>query len=60
MPQVTVYVRNADIEKWKSLVKKSEFLHKALIHDDVVKAIAGNTCKHGAAMGLCKFGCKKK
>lgn len=30
MPQVTVYIREEDIDKWKSLVKKSEFIHNAL------------------------------
>jgi hypothetical protein len=30
MPQVTVYVREKDIAKWKALEKKSEFLHQAL------------------------------
>ena len=30
MPQVTVYVRSEDLEKWKAVEKKSEFIHKAL------------------------------
>lgn len=30
MPQVTVYIREQDLEKWKALPKKSEFIHKAL------------------------------
>lgn len=30
MPQVTVYIREEDIEKWKALEKKAEFIHKAL------------------------------
>lgn len=30
MPQVTVYVREEDLPKWKALEKKSEFLHHAL------------------------------
>lgn len=30
MPQVTVYIREEDIEKWKAIEKKSEFIHKAL------------------------------
>lgn len=30
MPQVTVYVRNEDLAKWKALEKKSEFIHNAL------------------------------
>ena len=31
MPQVTVYIREEDIDTWKSLDRKSEFIHKALI-----------------------------
>ena len=30
MPQVTVYVRDEDLDKWKAIEKKSEFLHRAL------------------------------
>lgn len=30
MPQVTVYIRKEDIESWKSVDKKSEFIHNAL------------------------------
>lgn len=30
MPQVFVYVRNDDLDKWKAVEKKSEFLHLAL------------------------------
>lgn len=30
MPKVTVYVRKADIAKWKSVKKKTEFLSNAL------------------------------
>lgn len=30
MPQVTVYVREKDIAKWKALEKKSEFISEAL------------------------------
>jgi hypothetical protein len=30
MPQVTVYIRERDLEKWKAIEKKSEFIHKAL------------------------------
>lgn len=30
MPQVTVYIREEDIEKWKAINKKSEFIHQAL------------------------------
>lgn len=30
MPQVTVYIRSGDLDKWKTLEKKSEFIHNAL------------------------------
>jgi hypothetical protein len=30
VPQVTVYIREEDIEKWKTIQRKSEFIHKAL------------------------------
>lgn len=30
MPQVTVYVRVDDLDTWKSIKKKSEFIHNAL------------------------------
>lgn len=31
MPQVTVYIREEDLELWKAIEKKSEFLHNALM-----------------------------
>lgn len=30
MPQVTVYIRKEDMERWKKIDKKSEFIHNAL------------------------------
>lgn len=30
MPQVTVYIRKDDLDKWRALEKKSEFIHNAL------------------------------
>ena len=30
MPQVTVYVREEDLDAWKAIEKKSEFIHEAL------------------------------
>lgn len=30
MPQVTVYIREEDLLKWKSIEKKSEFMHLVL------------------------------
>jgi len=30
MPQVTFYLRKEDLDKWKSLSKKAEFIHNAL------------------------------
>lgn len=31
MPQVFVYIRNEDIESWKSIDKKSAFVHDAIL-----------------------------
>lgn len=30
MPQVTVYIRKKDLEKWQAVEKKTEFIHNAL------------------------------
>lgn len=30
MPQVTVYIRQGDLPKWKAIPKKTEFIHNAL------------------------------
>lgn len=30
MPQKTVFIRDEDLEKWKAIEKKSEFVHNAL------------------------------
>jgi hypothetical protein len=30
MPQVTVYVREEDLDSWKAISKKSEFIHNAI------------------------------
>lgn len=30
MPQVTVYIREEDLVRWKAVQKKSEFIHNAL------------------------------
>jgi hypothetical protein len=30
MPKVTLYIRKEDIDKWKALDKKTEFIHNAL------------------------------
>ena len=34
MPKVTVYVRNEDLDKWKAVEKKTEFIHNALNPDE--------------------------
>lgn len=31
MPKVSFYLRNEDLDKWKSIDKKTEFIHAALI-----------------------------
>jgi|ERR1035437_815802 hypothetical protein len=33
MPQVTVYIRKEDLDKWEALEKKSEHIHKLLNGD---------------------------
>lgn len=30
MPQVTVYVRDEDLSKWRGIEKKAQFIHEAL------------------------------
>lgn len=35
MPNVTVYIRTGDLEKWKQLQGKSEFIHNALKREPV-------------------------
>ena len=30
MPKVTVYIRNEDMEAWRDIEKKAEFIHEAL------------------------------
>ncbi len=39
MPQVHTYIRNEDMEKWKSLDNKSEFIHNALSKINTVDTI---------------------
>jgi hypothetical protein len=37
MPQVTVYIREEDLELWKAVEKKSQFIHMALRGNDIPK-----------------------
>jgi hypothetical protein len=37
MPQVTVYVRNEDLDKWKAIDKKAEWLHECINSTPTVK-----------------------
>lgn len=37
MPQVTVYIREDDLESWKKIEKKSEFISNALNARDFLK-----------------------
>lgn len=69
MPQQTVYIRNDDMEKWKSLPNKAEFIsnhlnnrqvfamHRDQVDREIKKAIGTNLCKvHGlplTAYGKC-------
>jgi hypothetical protein len=42
MPRVTQYVRNEDLDKWNSIVNKSEFIHNALnsLNDNTIVQVA--------------------
>lgn len=42
MPQVTVYIREDDLDKWKSIEKKSEFISEAL-NAEPVKTVDEST-----------------
>ena len=39
MPQVTVYIREEDLEKWKAIPKKAEFVHHAINLEHVQEKI---------------------
>lgn len=39
MPQVTVYIRDEDLPKWKAIERKSEFVHNALWKEGSAPAI---------------------
>lgn len=64
MPQVTVYVREEDLEKWKSIPKKAEFIHNALNENKYEKLAKESAfpninqpikaCKHGYDPKMCK------
>jgi hypothetical protein len=57
MPQVTVYIRNEDIEKWRAIEQKAEFIHDAL--NSVVKDTKDySLCKHDQIKGFCRKGCR--
>lgn len=52
MPQVTVYIREDDIDLWRAVEKKSEFIHNALgeqpikmAYDPVTQTVAGKPIK---------------
>lgn len=53
MPQVHTYIRNEDMDKWKALPNKSEFIHDALgalqdipmAYDPVKKEVLGKPVK---------------
>jgi hypothetical protein len=73
MPTLSVFIRKDDVDKWKALENKSEFLHNSLNHiADQIKVIKTpydakkiikdeKICKHGypANGWSCKFGCTK-
>lgn len=36
MPKVTLYIRKDDLDKWKALDKKAEFIHNVLNASEIV------------------------
>lgn len=38
MPQITVYIRDKDLDKWKAIEKKSEFMHQALQNMEIMSS----------------------
>jgi len=74
MIQFTGYFRDeTDKAKWKQIPNKVAWLHRALNAGESVKRVQPNVgeiptsstikdmkfCKHGSAIGFCKYGCKK-
>jgi len=65
MPKVTVYIKNEDINNWKSLASKTNFIHDSLKDLPPLPKIPKpvnevmHACKHGFPIGFCKYGCKK-
>lgn len=65
MPQVTVYVRKDDLDKWKDLKGKANTIHKLLNRDvpplpintpkSVAQVLNVKLCKHGFDPNFCKF-----
>lgn len=57
MPQVTVYIRNEDLDKWKAIEKKAEFISDALRSDALRGGSPENsTVEEKEALKLCKNG----
>ena len=67
MPQVTVYIRNEDLDKWKAVEKKTEFMHEALNGNIEPAARLAEptfaprkTCKNGHNLDKRGFNCSDK
>lgn len=52
MPQVTVYIREEDLEKWKAIEKKSEFIHNALASKPSPSNSLGTPNEDGIVHGI--------
>lgn len=69
MPTISIFLRKADVDVWKSIENKSEWMHERLIDHvgtpkkiinpkDIQTVVGGiDFCKHAYAKGLCKYGC---
>lgn len=49
MPQVTVYIRNGDLPKWRALEKKSQWIHERLLDHQELKPVIEHITKQPAA-----------
>lgn len=55
MPQQTIYIRTADMDKWQALKKKSERISRMLNEEEPAQTtiVAKKFCEHGFIVGKC-------
>lgn len=74
MPRVNIYIRNEDWPIWEGIKHKPDWIHQHLTEGVMYHGATvgfdglgvtsennvdyGQFCKHGAALGFCKHGCK--